>query len=202
MARVATIRGRSRPATSPRMLADMPAGLSAGQVLAEARSRLEAAHAWLRAEAQRRGSGVVIASTAIVVLARNDHFACLWAGDSRAYLLRQRTMVQISRDHSLVQELVDCGALPAADAEAHPHANVITRAVGADIGAFELDKRSGELLAGDRMLLCSDGLCKTLPDAEIAAHPGRRRGRAGRTPGAGRAGRAGERQHHRRRRSR
>ena len=144
------------------------AELAATQALAEVRSRIEAVHVWLREEAARRGAGAMIATTIVVILARDDHFACLWAGDSRAYLLRGGVLVQISSDHSLVQELVDSGAITASEAEGHPHANVITRAVGADTDAFELDKRSGELLPGDRLLLCSDGLCKTLPDSEIA----------------------------------
>ncbi len=78
-------------------------------------------------------------------------------------------MSQISRDHSLVQELVDSGNLAAEDAEHHPHANVITRAVGADSDVLELDKVIGQTEPGDRFLLCSDGLCKTLSEAEITS---------------------------------
>ncbi len=149
-------------------LEGLGAELAATQALAEVRSRIEAVHAWLREEAARRGAGAIIATTLVVILARDDHFACLWAGDSRAYLLRGGVLMQLSSDHSLVQELVNSGAITANEAEGHPHANVITRAVGADIDVFELDKRSGELLPRDRLLLCSDGLCKTLPEAEIA----------------------------------
>ncbi len=148
-------------------LSSIPSGLSAGQALAEVRARIGAAHSWLRQEAKRRGPGIVIASTAVVLLSRNDHFACLWAGDSRAYLLRQGRLVPISNDHSLVQELVDAGTLSEAEAETHPHANVITRAIGADLDALELEKRSGALHCGDRILLCSDGLSKTLPHADL-----------------------------------
>lgn len=143
-------------------------GLSASQVLAEVRSHLEATHARLRADGASRGPGVVMASTVVVLLARGDHFACLWAGDSRAYLLRGQELMEISRDHSLVQELLDSGTITAEEAEHHPHANVITRAVGADCDVLDLDKRTGRLIAGDRLLLCSDGLCKTLPKAQLA----------------------------------
>jgi serine/threonine-protein phosphatase Stp1 len=105
----------------------------------------------------------------VVMMARNDHFACLWAGDSRAYLLRAGELQQITRDHSLVQEMVDAGLVRPEDAEKHPRANVITRAVGAALdGAFEMDKVSDRLLPGDRFLLCSDGLCKTLSALDIA----------------------------------
>jgi len=146
----------------------IPPELSAAELLAEVRERIVQTHEWLRAEAERRGPNVVIASTVVVLLARNDHFACLWAGDSRAYLLRDGEFQQITRDHSLVQELVDSGMIRAEEADHHPRANVITRAVGADLEDFALDKVSGPILAGDRFLLCSDGLSKTLPEAELA----------------------------------
>jgi len=147
----------------------IPIGLSASELLAEVRGRIEATHAWLRAEAERRGPNVVIASTVVVLLARNEHFACLWAGDSRAYLLRGGMLQQITRDHSLVQELVEAGAIRPEEAEHHPRANVITRAVGADLEDFALDKVSGPIRPGDRFLLCSDGLSKTVPEPELAA---------------------------------
>ncbi len=75
--------------------------------------------------------------------------------------------MQITRDHSLVQELVDSGAITQDEAGSHPSANVITRAVGAE-GELDLDKVSSRLMPGDRFLLCSDGLCKALPEAELA----------------------------------
>ena len=108
----------------------------------------------------------ISASTVVVMIVRGDHYACLWAGDSRAYLLRDGQMKQISRDHSLVQEMVDAGALAPEDAETHPQANVITRAVGSD-GDFDLDKVTDRIFPGDRFLLCSDGLCKTVPEPEM-----------------------------------
>jgi serine/threonine-protein phosphatase Stp1 len=149
-------------------LEEIPVGLSAAELLSAVRLRIEATHAKLREEAARRGPDVTIASTVVVMLARNDHFACLWAGDSRAYLLRHGELRQITRDHSLVQELLEAGAIGPEQVEHHPHSNIITRAVGADGEALELDKVSDRLQAGDRFLLCSDGLCKTLPNSELA----------------------------------
>lgn len=140
----------------------VPAGLPAAPLLALVRQSVGAAHEHLRREAAARGPDVTIASTVVVLIARDSHFACLWAGDSRAYLLRGGTLSQITRDHSLVQELVEAGAVAPEDAESHPRANVITRAVGAGDTPLELDKISAPLRAGDRFLLCSDGLCKTL----------------------------------------
>lgn len=146
----------------------IPGGLSAAELLAQVRLRVASVHEALRAEASRRGPRAIIASTLVVLLARDGHFACLWAGDSRIYLLRRGELVQVTRDHSLVQELVDAGTITAEEAEGHPRANVITRAVGAT-EELELDKVSNRLAPGDRFLLCSDGLNKTLSDAELAA---------------------------------
>ena len=147
----------------------MPAGLAASEMLAQARLRIGQTHIALREAAARRGPDAMIASTVVVLICRDAHFVCLWAGDSRVYLLRDGKTQQITRDHSLVQELLEAGAIQPEEAEDHPHANVITRAVGSDDDRFELDKVSGRLLHGDRFLLCSDGLCKTLPESELSA---------------------------------
>jgi protein phosphatase/serine/threonine-protein phosphatase Stp1 len=147
----------------------IPSGLSASELLAEVRLAIERTHVALREEAARRGPDVLVASTVVVMLARGDHFACLWAGDSRAYLLRRGVLRQVTRDHSLVQELLEAGAIGPDEVNNHPRGNVITRAVGAELDEFLLDKVSDRLLPGDRFLLCSDGLCKTLPDEELAS---------------------------------
>ena len=146
----------------------IPPGLPAAELLAQVRLRLAAVHRELQEEAARRGPGRILASTVVVMLARGEHFAMLWAGDSRGYLLRQGALRRVTRDHSLVQELVDQGTLREEDAESHPQANVITRAVGAQ-GELELDKVSGRIIEGDRFLLCTDGLFKTMGEAEIGA---------------------------------
>jgi serine/threonine protein phosphatase Stp1 len=147
-------------------LDSIPPELSAEETLTQVRMRMAATHAALRERAARQGHGM-IASTVVVLIARHGHFACLWAGDSRAYLLRDGALARVTRDHSLVQELVDGGQITDAEAENHPRANVITRAVGAEADMVELDKVTDRLVDGDRFLLCSDGLSKELSDAEM-----------------------------------
>jgi serine/threonine protein phosphatase Stp1 len=147
-------------------LDSIPPELSAEETLTQVRMRMAATHAALRERAARQGHGM-IASTVVVLIARHGHFACLWAGDSRAYLLRDGTLARVTRDHSLVQELVDDGQITDAEAENHPRANVITRAVGSEADMVELDKVTDRLVDGDRFLLCSDGLSKELSDAEM-----------------------------------
>lgn len=147
-------------------LNSIPPGLTAAELLAQLRLRLAAVHRHLQEEAERRGPGHVIASTFVAMLARGGHFACLWAGDSRAYLLRGGRLQRLTRDHSLVQELIDQGAITEAEAEHHPQGNVITRAVGGP-GELGLDKATGPIGAGDRFLLCSDGLYRTLDETVL-----------------------------------
>ncbi len=114
------------------------------------------------------GGPRVGATTVVALLLRNGHFAALWAGDSRAYLLRDGRLRRLTRDHSLVQQLVDFGALGEAEAERHPQSNVITRALGQD-GEVELDKVAERALPGDAFLLCSDGVFKEVAEAALAA---------------------------------
>ncbi|MDE8349998.1 MAG: protein phosphatase 2C domain-containing protein [Acidocella sp.] len=149
-------------------LARLPPNLTADALIAQVSATLSQVHDALRAKALTRGSDVMIASTFIALLISGKNFTCLWAGDSRAYLFRNGTLSQLTRDHSLVQELIDLGKLAAADAESHPHANIITRAVGSDSATLELDRVNGAVKPGDRFLLCSDGLSKTLSQAEIS----------------------------------
>jgi protein phosphatase/serine/threonine-protein phosphatase Stp1 len=146
----------------------IPTGLSGDQVLAEVRQSLQRAHLELRETAAARQPPAVIASTVVVLITAGTYFACLWAGDSRAYLLRNGELLRLTNDHSLVQLLVEAGSITEEVAGHHPQANVITRAVGIGPTELELDKKTGELLVGDRFLLCSDGLSKTLDHAELA----------------------------------
>lgn len=107
-------------------------------------------------------------STLVALLAHEGHYACLWAGDSRAYLWRGGRLTAITRDHSIIQELVDRGVVAEADRRGHPSANLVTRAVGADL-KVQLDRRFAPLVEGDVFLLCSDGLTGCLDEGEIAS---------------------------------
>jgi serine/threonine protein phosphatase PrpC len=107
-----------------------------------------------------------IGSTVVAVFADERSFTCLWAGDSRVYRARAGTLSQITRDHSLVQELVDLGELDPAEAAGHPNANVVTRAVGAGM-RFDLDCVEGDVRQGDVFLLASDGLTRLMTDEEL-----------------------------------
>ena len=87
-------------------------------------------------------------------------------GDSRCYLLRSRTLNQLSHDHSVVQELVDEGVISEGEAEHHPERNVITRSLGAGV-PLDIDWWMLEPITGDRFLLCSDGLFKGVHDSTL-----------------------------------
>lgn len=117
-----------------------------------------------------RGGGhqATIGTTVVGLAVAGPAFRCFWAGDSRAYRLRDGEMARLSRDHSLVQNLIDAGMLAPEDAETHENANLITRAVGA-AEKVEVDVVGGDALAGDCFLLASDGLTRVVHDDELAA---------------------------------
>lgn len=110
----------------------------------------------------------VIGSTAVVLLAVGGHCAILWVGDSRAYRLRDGDLTRLTTDHSQVQTLVEAGLLPGEGADDHPLSNVLLRAVGSE-DDLAVDGRIERLAAGDRYLLCSDGLYRELDTATLAA---------------------------------
>ena len=87
-------------------------------------------------------------------------------GDSRCYLIRDQVIRQVSRDHSLVQELVDLGRITPEQARIHPNRNIITRALGTERNVRG-DLYVEPLNPGDRLLLCSDGLSNEVQDHEI-----------------------------------
>jgi serine/threonine protein phosphatase PrpC len=148
------------------MLDASTAGGALAARVAAAHGALQDANRRLVIMAENTGASRTIGSTAVVMAADASSFACLWAGDSRAYLARGGVLEQLTRDHSLVQQLVDSGDLEPSAAAHHPNANIITRAVGA-APDLDVDSVEGKILAGDVFLLASDGLTRLLSDAEI-----------------------------------
>lgn len=139
---------------------------SAPDLRARFEERLSLAHAEIRRISKMRG--VTIGSTVAALLAIDGSFACLWSGDSRIYLVRGGSIMQLSRDHTEVQELLDQGVLSPEEARSWPRRNVITRAVGVSDEAI-IDFQQGEILPGDVFVLCTDGLTAHVTDGEIEA---------------------------------
>lgn len=128
---------------------------------------LAGANEALVARAALYSEGGVTGATVVALLIEEAHAACVWAGDSRAYHLEAGVLRRMTRDHSLLQELVDSGALSPEAAAIDRRSNVVTRAVGA-AAELELDRAFAPVQAGDRFLLCSDGLTGMVTDEEIA----------------------------------
>lgn len=106
-------------------------------------------------------------STVVALLLHGRHCVYLWAGDSRAYMLRKGVLEQLTVDHSQVELYVKLGLISREEASTHPSSNMVTRAIGAD-DQLCLDLDMLEAYAGDRYLLCSDGLHKHLSNNDIA----------------------------------
>ncbi|THD36259.1 MAG: serine/threonine-protein phosphatase [Sphingomonas sp.] len=113
----------------------------------------------IRQRNDRLGTDAGATVVAAMIDGSRAHIA--WAGDSRAYRLRAGQVDLLTHDHSVVQELVDAGLLAAEAAERHPQAHVVTRALGVDDDP-RLQTTVVEFLPGDRLLLCSDGLSRSL----------------------------------------
>ncbi|HVD42368.1 MAG TPA: Stp1/IreP family PP2C-type Ser/Thr phosphatase [Gaiellaceae bacterium] len=105
-------------------------------------------------------------TTITVALVEDDHVAFGHVGDSRAYLIRDASMEQLTEDHSLVNELLKTGKLSREEAETHPQRSVITRALGTDPDV-DADTFTIEAKVGDVFLLCSDGLTDMVGEREI-----------------------------------
>ena len=113
-------------------------------------------------EQDKRGMGTT--ATAMVILGGN--YLIGQVGDSRAYVLREGALLQLTKDHSYVQEQVDAGYLSPEEARTHPYSNVITRCVGANVDVTP-DVYTGALQAGDVYLLASDGLTGMIEDDDL-----------------------------------
>jgi serine/threonine protein phosphatase PrpC len=111
---------------------------------------------------EKRGMG----TTLTALLIRDKYISLLHVGDSRCYRLRGNTLEQLSSDHTVIQELLDQGAISAAEAVEHPQRSMLTQALRGD-GDVTPVLQMYELKKGDRYLLCSDGLSGVLTEKEI-----------------------------------
>jgi len=113
------------------------------------------------------GMGTTLTGVGVVGAERGEQLAVFNVGDSRVYRLAGGRLEQLTVDHSAVQELVDAGRLSAQAARSHPRRNVVTRSLGSDPGPAP-DLWLVDPAAGDRYLVCSDGLTGELEDPAIA----------------------------------
>lgn len=107
-----------------------------------------------------------IGSTLVALLIKGRVGACLWVGDSRLYRFRNQQLVQLSKDHSQMEEMIDMGLITRENAENHPQRNVITRAVGVESPVY-VDINIFTTQVGDTFLLCSDGLYNAVTQDDI-----------------------------------
>ncbi|WP_136587858.1 PP2C family protein-serine/threonine phosphatase [Microbacterium hydrothermale] len=117
-------------------------------------------------ETTDEGTGTTLTGLYLETQTDEPHWVTLNIGDSRVYLLRDDEIVQVTTDHSVVQELIAAGRLSPEEAENHPYGNVITRAVGPS-DSVKPDYLRLDVLDGDRFVVCSDGLTKELTDFGI-----------------------------------
>lgn len=105
-------------------------------------------------------------TTVVALLLHAGRFGVLWAGDSRAYVLRHGVLHQLTIDHTEVQRLLDLGMLQPGEAHSHPMGHLLARAIGV-METVSIDAITDNVLTGDRYLLCSDGLTGVIKPAEL-----------------------------------
>jgi protein phosphatase len=117
--------------------------------------------------AEARGTDMGTTLVCVLVLNESVGFVAN-VGDSRCYVLHDGRLVQVTKDHSLVQKMVERGRITPEEARNHPHSNILIRTVGTERD-IEIDIFRVDLVSGDRVLLCSDGLWGEVDDREIAS---------------------------------
>jgi len=139
---------------------------SAPDLQARFADRVIRANQEIRAQSKQL-RGATVGATLVGLLSYEQHYACIWCGDSRIYLMRDGVFAQVTVDHTEVQELVSSGAITPEQAKTWPRKNVITRAIGVS-DTPETEEKYGSLQVGDIFLLCSDGLTEHIEDQEMA----------------------------------
>jgi serine/threonine protein phosphatase PrpC len=129
---------------------------------------IKKANAYIHQQAQQVAARAGMGTTIVTAVVRGQELYLANVGDSRAYLMRQGKVSQVTQDHSFVAEQVRAGILTPEEARSHPQRNVITRALGSKPDV-KVDTYSGEVLPGDSLLLCSDGLSEYVHEDDMLA---------------------------------
>ncbi len=164
-------------------VADGMGGHAAGEVASEIAVNVLAEQAPAHPDANALGNAVVAANRAVLrgakawdakaweprapaAMLEGERLVIAQVGDSRAYLLHQGKLQQLTRDHSLMADMIEAGQLTPEEARTHPQRSVITRALGSD-PHLQPDLYEINVETGDRLLLCSDGLSTMVQDEDI-----------------------------------
>ena len=147
-------------------LAEIPSPQGAAPFLAAVKAALHSANADLRQEAAGRGPGRIIASTVVALLAFGEHYACVWAGDSRLYLFADGRLVQLTRDDTWAATVLASQGKSNPAAPPESMRRVLTNVLGArDHADVRLSEH--DLSPGNMILLCSDGLHSVVDDPTL-----------------------------------
>ena len=138
-----------------------------GELLCLLRNAVHEAHADLVARSASDPELAGLGTTCIAVMRSGNKLAMVHVGDSRAYLLRDGELTQVTTDHTFVEYLVETGRLTREQARQHPQRSVLLRVLGDAEGEVQLDESIREAVPGDRWLLCSDGLSGPVSSATI-----------------------------------
>lgn len=165
-------------------VADGMGGHAAGEVASEIAVNTLAKYAPDYPDSEALGNAIIKANREVIAAAQDgrgregmgttmtaailegERLVIAQVGDSRAYLLHQNKLQQLTRDHSLMADMIEAGQLTSEEARTHPNRSVITRALGSDIGMLA-DLYEINVETGDRLLLCSDGLSSMISDEDI-----------------------------------
>lgn len=170
-AKAGNVASRLAAETFAEALENQPGALlDDGLVEAALRDAMTAAnrvvHEMARTEPGRRGMGTTLVGALVKEQKKGKKAYILNVGDSRAYHISGDNIVRVTKDHSLVEEMLTRGDITQDEAKHHPNRNLITRVVGTE-QKVDCDLFQISLQKGDRLLLCSDGLTNTVTDQEI-----------------------------------
>ena len=146
-----------------------PDGAEAKHALTEFKSALDLADTRIMDEAAEHPELRGMGTTVTMAFHLGTQLCIVHAGDSRAYVHRNGRLHQITQDHTVTADLVRAGTLSADQAAEHPHRHVITNVVGGNDRGVRVEARALQIEAGDRLLLCSDGLTEMVSEEAIGA---------------------------------